>query len=227
MLITRRQWITGANGEGLPEGEVSLRISQKSSLWNKLYMSSELHIWWKLQVRIYAINFYSVSLCASHSAGNGERESQWIGNEGLSLPPIHSESWILFFVFWLGLCFLIYYYYYYFYFTILYWFCLTSTCIHHGCTHVPHPEPPSDIPPRTIPLGHPSAPAPSILYPASNLDWRFVSYILYMFQCHSPKSSHPLPLPQSPKDCSIPLCFFCCLAYRVIVTIFLNSIYMR
>ena len=32
----------------------------------------------------------------------------------------------------------------------------------------------------------------------------FVSYmILYMFQCHSPKSSHPLPLPQSPKDCSI------------------------
>ena len=62
----------------------------------------------------------------------------------------------------------------------------------------------SHLPPHTIPLGHPSAPAPSILYTASNLDWRFVSYmILYMFQCHSPKSSHPLPLPQSPKDCSI------------------------
>ena len=45
---------------------------------------------------------------------------------------------------------------------------------------------PSHLPPHTIPLGHPSAPAPSILYPASNLDWRFVSYmILYMFQCHS------------------------------------------
>ena len=28
-------------------------------------------------------------------------------------------------------------------------------------------------------------------------DWRFVSYMIsYMFQCHSPKSSHPLPLPQ-------------------------------
>ena len=40
-----------------------------------------------------------------------------------------------------------------------------------------------------------------------------------MFQCHSPKSSHPLPLPQSPKDCSIHLCLFCCLEYRVIVTI--------
>ena len=30
--------------------------------------------------------------------------------------------------------------------------------------------------------------------------------IFYMFQCHSPKSSHPRPLPQSPKDCSIHLC---------------------
>ena len=58
-------------------------------------------------------------------------------------------------------------------------------------------------------------------------DWQFVSYmILYMFQCHSPKSSYPLPLPQSPKDCSIHLCLFCCLVYRVIVTIFLNSIYI-
>ena len=82
---------------------------------------------------------------------------------------------------------------------------------------------PSHLPPRTIPLGNPSAPAPSILYPALNLDWRFVSYmILYMFQCHSLKSSHPLPLPQSPKDCSIHLCLFCSLAYRVIVTVSLN-----
>ena len=50
--------------------------------------------------------------------------------------------------------------------------------------------------------------------------------ILYIFQCHFPKSSHPFPLPQSPKDCSIHLCLFWCLAYRVIVTIFLNSIYV-
>ena len=104
------------------------------------------------------------------------------------------------------------------YVTILYWFCHTSTWIRHRYTCVPHPEPPSHLPPRTILLGHPSAPAPSILYHASNLDWRFVSCtIFYMFQCHSPKSSHPLPLPQSPKDCSIHLCLFCCLAYRVIV----------
>ena len=72
-----------------------------------------------------------------------------------------------------------------------------------------------------IPQGHPSAPALSTLSQASNLDWRFISYmILYMFQCHSPKPSHPRPLPQSPKDCSIHLCLFCCVAYRVIVTIF-------
>ena len=37
----------------------------------------------------------------------------------------------------------------------------------------------------------------------------------------------PLPLPKSPKDCCIHLCLFCCLTYRVIITIFLISIYMH
>ena len=113
-------------------------------------------------------------------------------------------------------------------FTILYWFCQISKWICHRYTCVPHPEPSSLLPPHTIPLGRPSALAPSIQYRASNLDWQLVPYmILYIFQCHSPKSSHPLPLPQSPKDCSIHQCLFCCLVYRVIVTVFLNSIYMR
>ena len=31
--------------------------------------------------------------------------------------------------------------------TILCWFCHTSTWIRHGCTRVPHPEPPSHLPP--------------------------------------------------------------------------------
>jgi len=48
---------------------------------------------------------------------------------------------------------------YLFYFTILYWFCHTLTWICHGCTCVPHPEPPSYLPPHPIPLCHPSAPA--------------------------------------------------------------------
>ena len=87
------------------------------------------------------------------------------------------------------------------YFTILYWFCHTSTWIHQACTSVPHPEPPSHLPPHPIPLGHPSAPALSTLSHASNLDWRFISQmIIYIFQCHSPKSSHPRPFPPSPKD---------------------------
>ena len=45
-------------------------------------------------------------------------------------------------------------------------------------TLLPPPSP-------ALPLGHPSAPAPSIQYRASNLDWRLISYmILYVFQCH-------------------------------------------
>ena len=155
-------------------------------------------------------------------------------------------------------------------FYIWYFFCHISTWTCHRCTCVPHPVPPSHLPlhplplghpsapapstlyhasnqdwgglcvsggvrrsrtkpssllsPHTIPLGHPSAPAPSTLYHALNLDWRFISHIIIdMFQCHSPKSSHPHPLPQSPKDCSIHLCPFCYLTYRVIVTIFLKS----
>ena len=46
----------------------------------------------------------------------------------------------------------------FFYFTILYWFCHTLTWIHHECTCVPNPNPPSHIPPHPIPLGLPSAP---------------------------------------------------------------------
>ena len=85
------------------------------------------------------------------------------------------------------------------YFTILYWSCHTSTWIRHGCTHVPNPEPPFYLPPHTIPLGHPSAPTPSFLYPASNLNWRFVSdMILYMFNAtlpnHPPLPPHTIPL---------------------------------
>jgi len=52
-------------------------------------------------------------------------------------------------------------------------------------------EPSSLLPPQTLPLGRTSAPAPSIQYRSSNLDWRLVSYmILYMFHCYSPKSPH-------------------------------------
>ena len=97
-------------------------------------------------------------------------------------------------------------FFFFFNFTILYSFCHISTWIPQVYTCSPSW---TLLPPRTLPLGCPSAPAPSIQYCASNLDRQLVSYmILYMFQCHSPKSSHPLPLPQSPKDCSIHHFFF-------------------
>ena len=83
------------------------------------------------------------------------------------------------------------------------------------------------MPPNPTPQGHPSTPALSPLSHALNLDWRSVSHmIIYMFQCYSLKSSHPCLLPQSPKVSSLHLCLFRCLAYRVIITIFLNSIYI-
>ena len=87
--------------------------------------------------------------------------------------------------------------------------------------------------PSWTPLPHlsPSHPSGSsvlsTLSHASNLDWRSTSHmIINTFQCYPLKSSHPHLLPQSPKDCSLHLYLFCCLAYRVIVTIFLNSICM-
>ena len=129
-----------------------------------------------------------------------------------SLPLSHQRSPIIsdkFSPIYLLVPFFSFLYFILFNFIILYWFCQISKWICHRYTCVPHPEPSSLLSPHTIPLGRPSAPAPSIQYRASNLDWQLVSYIiLYVFECHSPKSSHPLPLPQSPKDCSIHQCLF-------------------
>ena len=79
------------------------------------------------------------------------------------------------------------FYFILFNFTILYWFCHISKWICHRYTCVPHPEPSSLLPPHTIPLGHPSAPAPSIQYRASILDWQLISYMilfLSLYFCH-------------------------------------------
>ena len=111
----------------------------------------------------------------------------------------------------------------FFFFSFLFFLILKSLIL----TCIPKHEPPSHLPPHNISLGHPHALAPSMLYPASDIDWRFNSYmIVYMFQCHSPKSSRPLPLPLSPKVHYTHLCLFCCLAYGVVIAIFLNSICM-
>ena len=106
-------------------------------------------------------------------------------------------------------------------------FCHTLTWISHGFTCIPHPNPPSHLPLLPIPLGLPSAPAPStcLMHPTWAGDlfhpWK------YTFRCCSLETSHPRLLPQSPKVCSVHLCLFFCFAYSVVVTIFLNSIYMH
>ena len=95
----------------------------------------------------------------------------------------------------------------------------TLTWISHGFTCVPHPSPPSNLPPHPIPLGLPSARALStcLMHPT----WAWDSHlIVYLFQCYSLRTSDTCLLPQSPKVCSIHLCLFFCFAYRVIVSIF-------
>ena len=64
-----------------------------------------------------------------------------------------------------------------------------------------HPEPSSHLPPHSVRLGCPRAPALSALLHVLNLHWSSVLHmVIYMFQCYSLKSSHPHRLPQSPKS---------------------------
>ena len=101
--------------------------------------------------------------------------------------------------------------------------CHTFTWISHGCTRVPHPDPPSPSHPSR--LSQCSSPD----HPASYIEPGLAFYFTYdnthvsmLFSNHPTLTfSHRIQ-----KSCSLHLCLFCCLAYRVIVTIFLNSIYM-
>ena len=65
----------------------------------------------------------------------------------------------------------------FFYFTILYWFCRTSTCIHHGCTRVPHPEPPLPPPSPYHPSGSSQYTSPKL--PVSCIEPGLVIHFLY------------------------------------------------
>ena len=82
-------------------------------------------------------------------------------------------------------------YYFIFFFTLQY--CIGFAIHQHVSAMGVHVVPiltPPPLPPHTIPLGHPSAPASSILHPALNLDWWFISYmILYRFQCQTGQSN--------------------------------------
>ena len=93
------------------------------------------------------------------------------------------------------------------------------------CSPSRSPLPP---PSPSHPSGSSQCTSPEHPSHASNLGWWSVSpLIVHLFQCCSLRTSHPRLLPQSPKVCSVHLCLFFCFAYRVIITILLNPIYMR
>ena len=122
--------------------------------------------------------------------------------------------------------FLFFFIFFIFYFLYCSGFCNTLKWNSHGFTCVPYPDPPSHLPLHRTPLGLPSAPGPStcLMHPAWAGDLFHPRQ--YTFRCCSLETSHPRLLPQSLKDCFIHLCLFFCSAYRVIINIFLNSIYM-
>ena len=63
--------------------------------------------------------------------------------------------------------------------------------------------PPSHLPPHNNSLGHPHAPAPSLLHPMSDMDWRFNSYmIVYMLEF---PFSQIIPSSPSPSESKSPL----------------------
>ena len=128
-------------------------------------------------------------LSTNKSPGPGDLTSNFYQTFREKLTPMLLK----FFFFFLSeniYLFIYFYFFNFFNFTILYLFCHVSTWICHRYTRVPHPEPFSLLPPHTIPLGHPSAPASSIQYHALNLDWRLISYmILYIFNAILP--NHP------------------------------------
>ena len=86
---------------------------------------------------------------------------------------------------------------------------------------------PFHLPPPPVPLGFPRAPALRALPHASDLcESSVLHMVIYMPQRYPLISSHTGLFPQSPKVCPLHLGLFCYLAYRFIVIIFLNSIYI-
>ena len=82
------------------------------------------------------------------------------------------------------------------YFTILYWFCHTSTLIRHGHTRVPHPEPPSHLLPRTIQVIPVHQPQGSCIEPG--LAIRFL-YDIIQVSVSFPQIIPPSPSPTESK----------------------------
>ena len=112
------------------------------------------------------------------------------------------------------------------YFTILWWF-LPDIQMNHPWVHM--------CLPILKPLPSPSPPHPSGLSQSTNfeclascIELALVIYFTCGYICFSAiLSNQPtVSFSRNPKVFSLHPCLFCCVAYRVIITIFLNSIYM-
>ena len=98
----------------------------------------------------------------------------------------------------------------------------SHTLTENGCTCIPFSWTP---PPQFTGFSQ----STSFECPASCIELALVICFTYGNMHVSMLFSHIIPLlllPHSPKVCSLHLCLFCCLPYRVAVTIFLNSKYM-
>ena len=128
----------------------------------------------------------------------------------------------LFIYFWLSLSF-----FFFFSFIFVSWklitlqyfsgFCHTLTRISHGFTCVPHPNPPSHLPPPPIPLGFPSAPALStcLMHPTWAGDlfhpWQYTCFNATLSEHPNLAFSHRVP---SLLCTSVSLFMFCILGYH-------------
>ena len=141
----------------------------------------------------------------------------------------YSTIKLLFYFIFCLFCVCLFLFYYYYFFTLQY--CIGFAIHQHASATGVHVFPILNPPPTSSPY-HPSGSSQctSLKLPVScikpGLAIHFLYDIIHVLMPFSQIIPH-IPLPQSPKDCSIHLCLFYCLGYRVVVTIFLNSIYMH
>ena len=109
-------------------------------------------------------------------------------------------------------------------------YCIGFAIHQHASTMGVHVFPILNSPPTSSPI--PSLWIIPVHQPQASciLHWTWTgdSFLIWYYACFNAiLPNHPPAPPQSPKYCSIHLCLSCYLAHRVVVTIFLNSIYMH
>ena len=138
--------------------------------------------WWEDQVRWF------------HRAPGRSQHREYSANSSLH----HPSSFLLVQNLWHHVVSLYFYFILFFNFTILYWFCHISTWIRHRYTRVPHPEPSSLLPPRTIPSGPSQCTSPK--HPVSCIKPGLVTCFIYDIIYVSIPFSKIIPPSPSPTE---------------------------